>query len=82
MSAPHRCTQITHADLVSHSSQAQIRVNLFTSGGFHSSQELLQWQSFAGVAQSVEQLIRNEKVEGSIPFSGTNEINGSVLTRR
>jgi hypothetical protein len=28
----------------------------------------------AGVAQSVEQLIRNEKVEGSIPFSGTNEI--------
>ena len=29
----------------------------------------------AGVAQSVEQLIRNEKVEGSIPFSGTNKIN-------
>ena len=29
----------------------------------------------AGVAQSVEQLIRNEKVEGSIPFSGTNRIN-------
>ena len=29
----------------------------------------------AGVAQSVEQLIRNEKVEGSIPFSGTNQIN-------
>jgi hypothetical protein len=28
----------------------------------------------AGVAQSVEQLIRNEKVEGSIPFSGTNRI--------
>ena len=27
---------------------------------------------FAGVAQSVEQLIRNEKVEGSIPFTGTN----------
>lgn len=26
----------------------------------------------AGVAQLVEQLIRNEKVEGSIPFSGTN----------
>jgi hypothetical protein len=25
----------------------------------------------AGVAQLVEQLIRNEKVEGSIPFSGT-----------
>ena len=25
----------------------------------------------AGVAQSVEQLIRNEKVEGSIPFTGT-----------
>ena len=29
----------------------------------------------AGVAQLVEQLIRNEKVEGSTPFSGTNEIN-------
>ena len=29
----------------------------------------------AGVAQSVEQFIRNEKVEGSIPFSGTNRIN-------
>ncbi len=28
----------------------------------------------AGVAQLVEQLIRNEKVEGSIPFTGTNEI--------
>jgi hypothetical protein len=28
----------------------------------------------AGVAQSVEQLIRNEKVEGSIPFSGTIRI--------
>jgi hypothetical protein len=28
----------------------------------------------AGVAQLVEQLIRNEKVEGSIPFSGTNQI--------
>jgi hypothetical protein len=26
----------------------------------------------AGVAQSVEQLTCNEKVEGSIPFSGTN----------
>lgn len=26
---------------------------------------------FAGVAQSVEQLIRNEKVGGSIPLSGT-----------
>lgn len=25
----------------------------------------------AGVAQSVEQFIRNEKVEGSIPFTGT-----------
>jgi hypothetical protein len=29
----------------------------------------------AGVAQSVEQLIRNEKVEGSIPFSGTKNLN-------
>jgi hypothetical protein len=29
----------------------------------------------AGVAQLVEQLIRNEKVEGSIPFSGTIKIN-------
>lgn len=28
----------------------------------------------AGVAQSVEQLIRNEKVEGSIPFTGTRTI--------
>ena len=26
---------------------------------------------FAGVAQLVEQLIRNEKVEGSTPFTGT-----------
>jgi hypothetical protein len=29
----------------------------------------------AGVAQLVEQLIRNEKVEGSIPFSGTKNLN-------
>lgn len=28
-------------------------------------------RSFAGVAQSVEQFIRNEKVGGSIPLSGT-----------
>ena len=28
----------------------------------------------AGIAQSVEQLIRNEKVVGSIPISGTNKI--------
>ena len=28
-------------------------------------------RGFAGVAQSVEQLIRNEKVGGSIPLSGT-----------
>jgi hypothetical protein len=28
----------------------------------------------AGIAQSVEQLIRNEKVGGSIPLSGTNRI--------
>ena len=27
----------------------------------------------AGVAQLVERFIRNEKVGGSIPFSGTNE---------
>ena len=26
---------------------------------------------YAGIAQSVEQLIRNEKVGGSIPLSGT-----------
>jgi hypothetical protein len=32
----------------------------------------------AGVAQSVEQLIRNEKVEGSIPFSGTNDIHNAA----
>ena len=30
----------------------------------------------AGVAQSVEQFIRNEKVEGSIPFTGTNHLLG------
>jgi hypothetical protein len=29
----------------------------------------------AGIAQSVEQLIRNEKVGGSIPLSGTNKNN-------
>ena len=29
----------------------------------------------AGIAQSVEQLIRNEKVGGSIPLSGTKLIN-------
>jgi hypothetical protein len=29
----------------------------------------------AGVAQLVERFIRNEKVGGSIPFSGTNKIN-------
>ncbi len=28
----------------------------------------------AGIAQSVEQLIRNEKVVGSIPISGTKNI--------
>ncbi|SBP89195.1 hypothetical protein THIARS_70815 [Thiomonas delicata] len=28
----------------------------------------------AGVAQLVEQLIRNEKVEGSIPFTGTTNM--------
>ena len=28
----------------------------------------------AGVAQSVEQLIRNEKVGGSIPLTGTSKI--------
>ena len=28
----------------------------------------------AGVAQSVEQLTRNEKVGGSIPLSGTNKM--------
>ncbi len=29
-------------------------------------------EDHAGVAQLVEQLIRNEKVEGSTPFSGTS----------
>ena len=37
---------------------------------------------FAGVAQLVEQLIRNEKVEGSTPFTGTKKINGLALKRR
>jgi hypothetical protein len=32
----------------------------------------LPMSSFAGVAQLVEQLTCNEKVEGSIPFSGTS----------
>jgi hypothetical protein len=36
----------------------------------------------AGVAQSVEQLIRNEKVEGSIPFSGTIFLCGQALFKR
>ncbi len=36
----------------------------------------------AGVAQSVEQLIRNEKVEGSIPFSGTISIIDSAQSFR
>ena len=31
-------------------------------------------ESFAGIAQSVEQLIRNEKVGGSIPLSGTTSV--------
>jgi hypothetical protein len=40
-------------------------------------------RAFAGVAQSVEQLIRNEKVGGSIPLSGTNKIKHlAPLTRR
>ena len=33
----------------------------------------------AGVAQLVEQRIRNAKVEGSIPFTGTNKYLGSCL---
>jgi hypothetical protein len=39
--------------------------------------------SFAGVAQSVEQLIRNEKVGCSIHLSGTNKNNNlaSVTSR-
>ena len=36
----------------------------------------------AGVAQSVEQLIRNEKVGGSIPLSGTNTAKESALSIR
>ena len=34
----------------------------------------LQSRAYAGVAQLVEQLIRNEKVEGSTPFSGTRHL--------
>ena len=34
---------------------------------------------FAGVAQLVEQLIRNEKVACSIHVSGTNEIKEALL---
>src|SRR3982750_2153257 len=37
---------------------------------------------FAGVAQSVEQLIRNEKVGGSIPLSGTKCAKGLLLLKR
>lgn len=37
---------------------------------------------FAGVAQSVEQFIRNEKVEGSIPFTGTSCLRLCVLRER
>ena len=36
----------------------------------------------AGVAQSVEQLIRNEKVGCSIHLSGTNEIKESPLSKQ
>lgn|GEM_PF-4028617 len=35
----------------------------------------LQNRSSAGVAQSVEQLICNQQVTGSIPVAGTNKIN-------
>ena len=36
----------------------------------------------AGVAQLVEQLIRNEKVEGSIPFTGTmNSVHSAQPSR-
>jgi hypothetical protein len=38
--------------------------------------------SFAGVAQSVEQLIRNEKVGGSIPLSGTTINRSLAITLR
>lgn len=34
----------------------------------------------AGVAQLVEQLTCNEKVEGSIPFTGTNKIKFRIIT--
>ncbi len=36
----------------------------------------------AGVAQSVEQLIRNEKVGCSIHLSGTNQINNLALLHK
>ncbi len=36
-------------------------------------------ESLAGVAQSVEQLIRNEKVGCSIHLSGTNKDKGLLL---
>ena len=38
-------------------------------------------QRNAGVAQLVEQLIRNEKVEGSTPFSGTIDIKALLSGR-
>jgi hypothetical protein len=39
-------------------------------------------RAFAGVAQSVEQLIRNEKVGGSIPLSGTKQTKALAATAR
>jgi hypothetical protein len=39
-------------------------------------------RAFAGVAQSVEQLIRNEKVGGSIPLSGTKQTKAPLCKQR
>ena len=49
----------------------------------HMSSELNtdQLRVYAGIAQSVEQLIRNEKVGGSIPLSGTNINQSSTSVR-
>ena len=43
--------------------------------------QLLLSQRNAGVAQLVEQLIRNEKVEGSTPFSGTIDLKALLSGR-
>ena len=40
------------------------------------------FQTYTQVAQSVEQLIRNEKVGGSIPLFGTTEFQGITHTSK